>query len=469
MPDWYKIYHRLPYPMKVLAASARGRYLSRWRYSAATESMVNEFLSHEQWSADRWRIWQEERLATILRRAAADVPYYREQWAQRRANGDKASPDLLENWPLLSKEALRREPRAFLADDCDPEEMYFERTGGTTGTQQYLWLSKETLGAWFALFEARSRRWYGVGRHDRWAILGGQLVAPVRRDKPPFWVWNMAMHQLYLSVYHLSPKNIPAYLGAIRDHRIVYLLGYPSAIYRLALEMLDQKLVAPPLKVVITNAETLLDYQREAIAAAFQCPVRDAYGMAEIAAAAGECEMGNMHIWPEAGHIEILADTTDEPLPAGQAGRLIATGLLNPDMPLIRYQTGDRATRTDESCSCGRTLPLLQGIDGRVEDVVITRDGRHVGRLDGVFKADPHIREAQIIQEDWDKLRVLFVPAEGYSPRDGDIIVQRLHDRVGDDMTVVLEAVDEVPRMANGKFRAILSRLERPSQAGSAP
>ena len=463
MPDWLKIYHRLPYPLKVLAISARGRYLSRWRYSAATEPLVEEYLSREQWSAEQWRAWQEERLAYILHRAAADVPYYRDQWARRRANGDQSSPELLENWPLLSKEALRQQPRAFLADDCDPKSMYFERTSGTTGTQQYLWLSRETLEAWFALFEARSRRWYGVSRHDRWAILGGQLVAPVKRDKPPFWIWNRAMNQLYLSVFHLSPVNIPAYLGAIRDHQIVYLLGYPSALYRLAQESLDQKLDVPPLKVVISNAETLLDYQRETIAAAFQCPVRDAYGMAEIAAAAGECEMGSLHIWPEAGHIEILGDAADEPLPVGQAGRLVATGLLNPDMPLIRYQTGDRATRTDEPCACGRTLPVLKGIDGRVEDVIITRDGRHIGRLDAVFKADPCIREAQIIQEDWDTLRVLYVPAESYTTRDGEIIVQRLHDRVGDGMNVILEAVDEIPRTSNGKFRAIVSRVGRPS------
>lgn len=46
MPDWLKLYHRLPYPVKVLAAGARGRYLSRWRYSAATEAMVDGFLSH---------------------------------------------------------------------------------------------------------------------------------------------------------------------------------------------------------------------------------------------------------------------------------------------------------------------------------------------------------------------------------------------------------------------------------------
>jgi len=451
----------LPYPLKVLAASARGRVLNRWRYSAATESLVEEYLARENWSRDQWRVWQEERLAFILQRAAADVPYYREQWARRRANGDKSSPELVENWPLLSKEELRRQPRAFLADDCDPEKMFFERTSGTTGTQQYLWLSRETLVAWFALFEARSRRWYDVDRHDRWAILGGQLVAPTKRDRPPFWTWNVAMNQLYLSVYHLSPKHIPAYLEAIKDHRIVYLLGYSSALYRVAQEMLDQKLPAPPLKVVISNAETLFDFQREAISAAFQCPVRDAYGMAEIAAAAGECESGRMHIWPEAGHIEILADVADEPLSAGQAGRLVATGLLNPDMPLIRYQTGDRATRTDESCACGRTLPVLRGIDGRVEDVIITRDGRHIGRLDAVFKADPHIREAQIIQESPDILRVLYVPAELYSARDGEVVVQRLHDRVGEDMHVILEAVDAIPRTANGKFRAIVSRISR--------
>ena len=42
MPDWLRIYHKLPYPAKVLAASARGRYLNQWRYSADTEPMVAE-------------------------------------------------------------------------------------------------------------------------------------------------------------------------------------------------------------------------------------------------------------------------------------------------------------------------------------------------------------------------------------------------------------------------------------------
>ncbi len=68
-------------------------------------------------------------------------------------------------------------------------------------------------------------------------------------------------------------------------------------------------------------------------------------------------------------------------------------------------------------------------------------------------------REAQIIQEDWGVLRVLYVPTAAYTDDDGRMLVQRIHDRTGDDMTVILEAVDEVPRTANGKFRAVISRI----------
>jgi phenylacetate-CoA ligase len=469
MPDWLKLYHRLPYPFKVVAASARGRRLKRWRYGPETEDLVAGFLAHDGWSKEQWRRWQEERLAFVLHHAATQVPFYRDQWGRRRRAGDRAAWDKLENWPLLTKESLRREPRSFLAIGCDHGSMFYEHTSGTTGMPLHLWLSKETVRAWFALFEARARCWHGVSRMDRWAILGGQLVAPVDRQRPPYWVWNTALNQLYLSAYHLAPANIPAYLGALQQHKVVYLLGYPSGLYRLAQVVLEQNLTAPKLKVAIGNAEPLLDHQREAIAAAFGCPVRETYGMAEIAAAAGECETGRLHIWPEAGHIEVLADEYNAPVDSGRAGRLVATGLLNADMPLIRYETGDRATLSAHTCECGRKLPLLESIEGRVDDVVITRDGRHIGRLDPVFKADLPIREAQIIQEDWAVLRVLYVPAATYSAQDGEMLIQRVHDRTGEDMKVILEPVTEIPRTANGKFRAVISHVRQSSPDKNRP
>ncbi len=150
MPDWIKLYQRLPYPAKVWVASARGRYLSRWRYSEATDEWVDEYLSHDHWSVEQWAVWREERLAFVLNRAATRVPYYREQWARRRRAGDRASAEHLENWPILTKESLREHPRAFVADDCDPKSMFYEHTSGTTGTPLHIWLSKETVGKWFA-------------------------------------------------------------------------------------------------------------------------------------------------------------------------------------------------------------------------------------------------------------------------------------------------------------------------------
>jgi phenylacetate-CoA ligase len=127
------LYHHLPAPARSIAASLRGYYLRSWRYGAETERLVAEALEREHWSPERWKAWQEERLAFVLHRAARHVPYYREQWAARRCHGDRASWEYLENWPILGKEPLRENPIAFVADDCDVRRMFHEHTSGTTG------------------------------------------------------------------------------------------------------------------------------------------------------------------------------------------------------------------------------------------------------------------------------------------------------------------------------------------------
>jgi phenylacetate-CoA ligase len=431
---------------------------------------VEEALEREAWSPDRWKAWQEERLAYVLHRAATQVPYYRDQWQERRRHGDRASWEVLANWPILKKEPLRANPRAFVADGCDVHRMFHEHTSGTTGTPLSLWVSRAALREWYALFEARWRRWYGISRHDRWAIMGSRLVTPFWQRKLPFWVWNAAFDQLYLSCYHLSPEFVPAYAQALARYRPRYLWGYPSAIYAVADLALEQGLKLPSVQVALSNGEPLYDFQREAIAQAFRCPVRDTYGMSEMVAAASECEHGRMHLWPEAGVVEVLADEADEAVPPGQAGRLICTGLVNADMPLIRYELGDRGALApaEERCWCGRTLPLLASVEGRLDDVVLTPDGRRVGRLLApTFKSGMPVREAQIIQEDLFQVRVRFVPAPGSSPDLGQEIVRRLRERLGEEMEIIAEEVDHIPRGPNGKFRGVISLIS-PEEVGRA-
>lgn len=455
-----RVFHKLPAWSRNLGASLRGHYLNSWRYDSNTDKLVEEFLERDFWSQQEWRKWQENKLSFVLNRAAKQVPYYREMWAQRRRDNDRSSWDYIENWPILEKQTLRSRAFEFVADDCQREKMFHEHTSGTTGTSLDLWLSAETVKLWYALFEARCRRWYGVSRHDRWAILGGQIIAPVNRRKPPFWVWNSAMNQLYLSTYHLQPDLIGHYLDTMVKYRVRYILGYSSSLYTLAQEILRQKRRDVKLDVVITNAEPLYDYQREVISAALGCPVRETYGMAEMVAAASDCEHSRLHQWPDVGYIESATSSqaTKEPID------FLCTGFLNADMPLIRYRVGDAGTFSSEKCECGRTLPLIKKIEGRSDDILFTPDGRRVGRLDPVFKADLKIKEAQIIQKSLGTIIVKYVPDNDFDQKSGDALKEGLRERMG-DIEVILEQVKEIPRTLRGKFRAVICELSEEERA----
>lgn len=458
-----KLYHCLPPALRALLVNARGLQLRRRRFGPETEWLVLEAFEREHWNPERLREWQRERLSFVLDRAARRVPFYRERWAARRRVGDRASWEYLENWPVLEKESVRGDARAFVADDCDVRRMLHDHTSGTTGKPLNLWLSRETTRALYALFEARGRLRYGVSRHARWAMVGGQLVTPVGVRRPPFWVWNRALRQLYMSSYHLAPDLIPHYLDALARYRVRNLIGYTSSLYALAQGALSAGRRDLLIDVVITNAEPVYDYQRAAIEEAFRCPVRETYGMAEAVAAATECERGALHLWPELGWMEVFGD--GEPVQRGATGDLVATGLLNADMPLVRYRVGDRGSLADpeETCACGRTLPRLGSVEGRADDVLYTADGRSVGRLDTIFKARLPVREAQIVQESLTRVRVRFVPDDGWRTADGLDLARRLRERMG-QIEVLLEPLAEVPREPNGKFRAVVCRI-----AGGAP
>ncbi|MEW6510879.1 MAG: AMP-binding protein [Bacteroidota bacterium] len=454
-----RVYHALPAPLRSVAASLHGYRLRPWRFGPETDRLASETIERDHWDAARWKQWQEERLAFVLHRAATRVPYYQEYWSRKRRNGDTRSFEYLEHWPVLHKETLRNNPSAFVADDCAIKTMYADHTSGTTGTPLTIWLSRDSVRLWYALFEARTRWWHGVNRHDRWGHVGGQPVVPPGQKSPPFWVWNAALHQLYLSAMHIAPWSVPAYLDVIKKYRVRYLVGYSSSLSFLGQEAAAAGERFPDLKAVITNAEPLWDHQRRAIREGFQCTVQETYGLCEYVCGGSECTSGRLHLWPEMGTVEIL-DEDDRPVSPGAPGRLVATGLLNADMPLIRYDTRDRAAlSTDTStCGCGRLLPSFAKIWGRWDDVIVTKDGRRPVLLDRIFDPPVHVREGQIVQDDIGKFRLRIVPADGWSPADEEILRRALIALVG-EAEVSFELTRQIERTWAGKFRIIVSNV----------
>ena len=454
-PGVLRLYHRLPPRLRSTAATLRGWYLNRVRHSADRDALLQQTIERDRWSPAQWEQWGSERRAYVLHRAATRVPFYREQWAARRARGDRSSWELLENWPLLDKDTVRTQPQAFLADDCDPKRMYVEHTSGTTGTPITAWFSRTTLAMLHAIVDVRTRGWDGIAESTRWARLGAQLIIPVGQRRPPFWVWNAAMRQLYLSTYHLAPDLIPHYLDALASYRIGYIAGYPSALHAVAYEAVRLGRTLP-MAAVYTNAEPISPEQRRVISAAFQCSPRETYGMAEAVAGASECAAGGLHQWPEFGHIEIRDN-----------GEFVCTSMLNADNPLIRYRVGDCGQKPQSgACPCGRSLPLLGPIDGRSIDVLVTPDGRQTAPgVVSVFSGLP-VRHSQIVQEALDLLIVKVAAEADFGHEHEKTIVTRLQERMG-AIRVLIELVEDVPRTANGKLRAVVSRLS-PAQRAAA-
>lgn len=456
-----RIYHGTPVPCRSLLASLHGWALERWRYGHRGDALATEMLQRDSWSAADWATWQQTRLAEVLAHAARHVPYYRDYW-QRQAPpvrpGEPAPWLQLANWPVLRKDTVRTHSDLLSADNIARRDCHCDSTSGTTGTPLRITHTQATAGLWFAMFEARVRRWHNVSRHERWAILGGQMIVPVTRREPPFWIHNYWGHQLYLSAHHVSAANARHYAAALTRFRPTHLIVYPSSATVLADAILDQRLTVPPLRVLFSNSETLLPRQRERLAAAFQCPVVNTYGSGEMCVAASECAHGSLHLWPDAGVVEVLEDAADRPAAPGATGRLVVTGLSNDAMPLIRYEIGDRGAVAPPGpvCACGRALPVLQTLEGRTNDLITALDGRRVFWLNPVFYGLP-VCEAQIVQTSRTAVEVRLVAAAGFGPDTAAEIRRRLAERVGSEMSLTIMEVAAIPRDASGKFRAVIS------------
>jgi phenylacetate-CoA ligase len=289
---------------------------------------------------------------------------------------------------------------------------------------------------------------------------GGRVLVPPEQTEPPFWRANVFSNNTQFSSYHLSAATAPAYYEKIKALQPALIDSYPSSIHVLVRFMRSQGLSGIQPKAIITSSETLLAHQRQTIEETFGCRVFDQYGGAEQVAFVCQCEQGSYHVNPEYGVVELL-DEKGEPVPPGEPGELVATGFSNEAMPLIRYRTGDIAIWAEESCGCGRRFPTLRQIEGRRDDLLVTRDGRYIGRLDPIFKGLGHtIGAAQIIQTAYGQVTLCIERDAGYQERDGLRVAEELRKRLGPETQVTIEYPERIERTSGGKFRAVVCRLK---------
>jgi phenylacetate-CoA ligase len=334
------------------------------------------------------------------------------------------------------------------------DRTYF--TSGTSGTTLAVPIDDASRQRNYAFFK-RALSWAGV-ENGRSVTFAGRPIVPARWSRPTtVWRWNPALRNRLFSSYHLSPGNAAAYSRDLCAYAPDYIDSYPSSIALLAALFRDTGLPAPRVKAVVTSAETLTQPQRALIEEVFSARCFDQYGCTEQSVFVSQCERGTYHLHPEYGIVEVLRD--GEPVRRGEPGEIVCTSFTNDAFPLLRYRLGDVVALGESGCPCGRQFPVLDSILGRLDDVLVTPDGRRVGRLDPVFKGRRTIREAQIVQESKSLVRVRIVPGPDYADNDGLAVVEELKARLGDVMHIRVERVTCIERTVSGKFRAVINAI----------
>lgn len=452
------LYSTLPVGLQSLACTADG-------YRRALGSFTPYF--HETLEAWEERIAepvdvQRERqwnlLAQLIERAREHVPYYRFLPPVVDTGDPQTSiQKTLATIPPLEKAVYRARSRDFVARDVPARRLLQRSTSGTTGTALPVWHTPERIAEGLAAVW-RQRRTFGVRIDDPVINFTGQVIVPLRQQKPPFWRHDYLSGMTLFSMYHLSPPNLNAYIEAIHSAPGTYIHGYPSVLHLVSRAMVEANRCIPPgqLRGVFTHSESVLAFQRETIEEAFGAPVRDYYHSTEETVSMTACRLNRLHVDMEYGIVEV--EPVEETAQYVR-GPLLVTGIGSVATPFIRYRIGDVGTQLKQPCECGRPGDVFLDIDGRIEDYVATPDGRLVGRLDHIFKEQYEIEEAQIVQERGDAIEVLVVAGTGFGERDRKSLEREVHARLGERIRVDIRLVTTIAREPNGKFRAVKSKV----------
>ncbi|WP_332450213.1 phenylacetate--CoA ligase family protein, partial [Methanoculleus sp.] len=326
------------------------------------------------------------------------------------------------------------------------------------------------VGFYYERGASRAREWafmktqwdrVGYRFTDRCVVLRGYIVGSAATSV--FWKKTLCGRWLLMSSHQMTEETLPAYIDRIRRFRPRFIQGYPSTTVILARYMREHNIAPfPTVKAVLCGSENLYPWQRDLLAGAFGCRVFSWYGNSEQTVLAGECEESTRyHIFPEYGIVELIGRDGRPVKEPGAMGEVVATNLTNLVCPLIRYRTMDLAIPAVGPCACGRAYPLLERVEGRVQDFIVTGKGDLLSGIAMNIDTDAfdNVKQFQFYQEKAGEVILNVVRKRAFNDQDAEYLYREVNRSCGDDITIVIRYVDDIPLTARGKYRYFVQNL----------
>jgi phenylacetate-CoA ligase len=420
-----------------------------------------QFLERSQWlRPTELRELQNKRLRALLKHTYETVPFYRRRFKDAGLRPDDIREvGQLAKLPVLTKAEIRKNIKEIVSRQIPRSQLTPFATGGSTGTPLKFFKDKRTT-SWAYAATSRAYEWAGLDLGDKYIVLwSSPFDLSVSQELKGFLHQRLMRYQIVPSS-QMSDQTMAKFVETVRRYRPKALKGYTSVLSIFARYLKEHRIGTLGLHSVISTAETLFPADRKLMEEQFGCKVYDTYGSREIALMAGECEEHQgLHVSVETVALEFVKE--NENVGAGELGQILLTDLQNFGMPLIRYSIGDAGKPSDAVCSCGRGLPMIESIDGRVTDFIRASDKRCIpGPMFIYLFSDLPVRKYQIIQTELNKLTVKIVKDLGYSSNDDYKIMSRIKQIVGSKFAVDIDHVRSIlPSSRSGKFLAVISEI----------
>jgi phenylacetate-CoA ligase len=427
-------------------------YLAHYRRLRRADCDAPEVVARRQWDAVRAQ----------LHHAYATVPFYRDRFkAAGLRPADIRDLDDYRRLPILTKADIREQGRRLLSTAYTQSRLHRKTTSGSTGVALEVSVDEAAMQ-----FERgctlRADEWSGWRFGERVAKVWGNPEY-LRRG----WRGRLRNALLdratYLDTLKMNETALAQFIGQLVRKPPSLIFGHAHSVYLLAEAVRAAGVTLRP-RGIITTAMVLHAWQRRVIEAVFACPVTNRYGCEEVSLIACECEQhAGLHVNSPGVYVELLRD--GRPTGPGEPGSVIVTDLANRAMPLLRYQVGDVAAWAGGVCPCGRGLPLLERVEGREADYVVTPAGELISGIsltENFALHVPGVAQIQIVQEAVDRFLFRIVRDRQFGPSCLGRLQELVAEQFGPDVTFVCEYHNRIPQEASGKYRFCISKVANP-------
>ena len=410
----------------------------------------------DRWTRDQIADYQLREIKRITRHAYENTPGYQALYQEAGVHPDDIrSFDDLRRFPYVDKEMIRDRLEEFSAPI---EGRTLVTTGGSTGIPCGMYRDPQSFSKELAS-KAHQYARFGWKEGDRQIVFRGLLInAPDRME------FAAKFNELRCSTYDFVPEQMETYRRRALEYQPEWVRCYPSSGYLFARFLKETGGAFPPLKGILCSSEHLYDFQKDLLEEVFKARIFIHYGHYEMAVLAGYCEHEDTyHVLPQYGYAELVGRDGQLVSTPGEIGEIVGTSFIMHATPFIRYRTQDLAVFKSWGCAaCGRPYQIWERIEGRLQELIVTKSGRYLSTSMLNMHDDfyDRIKQFQFVQREPGKIVFKFVPRDAFSEATQKEMQRRLLERCLNDVDLTMEPVPEIPLTKRGKHRLLVQELK---------